>query len=342
MGPHRIALLPGDGIGPEVVAVAADVLRAVGAQDPGLQLDFTEAPIGLAALQTTGDALPADTVALARSADAVLHGATDAAAIPAGSPAPLHGLRVALDAYANLRPARSSPGVPSLHADVDVVIVRENLEGLYSGVEYLAGPDAACSVRIVSRHATQRVARRAFALAAQRRGLVTAVHKLGALPVGDGLWIEVITAVAREHPDVELETRNVDAAAYELVRQPQRFDVLLAENSSGDILSDIAAAVTGGLGLMASANVGDRWAYFEPVHGTAADIAGRGLANPAAAVLAAALLLEHLGERDAGARVRAAVLGALADPALHPRDLGGTATTAELSAAVVERLLPAS
>lgn len=335
---YRIALLPGDGIGPEVVGAARQVLEGLASARLGLGFAFVEAPIGVTALKAEGIALSERTLELARSADAVLHGASDVAAIPAGVPSPLGGLRRGLDAYANVRPARAYPGVAAVQPDIDLVVVRENTEGLYSGIEYRATADVACAVRVISRQGSTRVARTAFELARTRRKLVTAVHKLGGLPISDGLWLESIRAVAAEFPDVRLETRNVDAAALEMIRHPAAFDVIVAENQYGDVLSDVGAAVAGGLGLAPSGSFGDRWAYFEPVHGTAPDIAGQGIANPIATILAARMLLEHLGEREAAARVERAVRGTLENSATRTPDLGGTATTAEVTRAVIERL----
>ena len=335
---YRIALLPGDGIGPEVVGAARWVLEALAGPFPRLRFEFVVAPIGLGALQTEGTPLPERTLEVARGADAVLHGASDAAAIPADVPNPLGGLRRGLDAYANVRPARTYPGVASRFSDVDLIVVRENTEGLYSGIEYRPSPDVACAVRVITRQGSARVARKAFELARGRRRLVTAVHKLGGLPMTDGLWLDAIREVAAEFADVRLETRNVDAAALEMVRNPDAFDVIVAENQYGDILSDVGAGLVGSLGLAPSGSYGDRWAYFEPVHGTAPDIAGQGIANPIATILAARMLLEHLGEREAADRVEQAVATLLAEGAVRTPDLGGDATTAAVTEAIVERV----
>lgn len=336
--PYRIALLPGDGIGPEVVGAARRVLESLGTPFPRLGFEFVVAPIGLRALQAEGTPLSEGTLEIARDADAVLHGASDAAAIPADVPSPLGGLRRGLDAYANVRPARTYRGVSSRYADVDLIVVRENTEGLYSGIEYAPTPDVACAVRVITRQGSARVARKAFELARDRRRLVTAVHKLGGLPVTDGLWLDAVREVAAGFPDVRLETRNVDAAALEMVRHPEAFDVIVAENQYGDILSDIGAGLVGSLGLAPSGSYGDRWAYFEPVHGTAPDIAGRGVANPIATILAARMLLEHLGEREAADRVERAVAGVLADGTVRTPDLGGDGTTATMTDAIIERV----
>ena len=338
MRTYTIAALPGDGIGTEVMAATLDVLGALQRRMPDLSLAFRELPIGVAALNTEGDPLPDTTIAAAKEADGILHGAIDGAAIPASYRAPMTGLRRALDAYASVRPSISYPGVASLHRDVDLVVVRETTEGLYSKIEYTIGPDVACTVRTVTRAGIERVTKRAFELAARRRKSVTVAHKLAGLPVADAFMLEVVRGVAKKYPEIELREANVDALCQDLIQRPYEFDVVLAENQYGDILSDVAAAVAGGLGLAASGCVGDRWAYFEPVHGTAPDIVGRGLANPSAMVLAAALMLDHIGESDAARVVRTAVTEVLADGRTLTADLGGSASTTEFTAAVVAQV----
>ena len=334
---YRIAVLPGDGIGPEVAICAMEVLEAaVNASGRDVRFDFRECLIGRAAYDATGEPLPEATICAAREADGVLHGASDAAAIPAGIPSPLGTLRRALETYALVRPSVSLPGVSVLQANVDVVIVRESTEGLGRKIEYMMDDDTACAVRVVTRAGTERVARRAMQLAADRRGIVTATHKN--LKLSDGLWLETIEGVSGEFPDVRLEKRNVDAVAMELVRHPQSFDVVLCENQNGDILSDVAAGVVGGLGLAVSAAIGDNYAYFEPVHGTAPDIAGQQVANPMAMVLAAASMLDHMGESGLAARVRGAVHGVLAEAQVRTPDLGGRASTSQVSRAIVDHL----
>jgi isocitrate/isopropylmalate dehydrogenase len=219
--------------------------------------------------------------------------------------------------------------------------VRENTQGLYSGIEYAAGPDAACGVRLITREASARVARVAFEQARQRRHKVTAVHKLGALKLTDRLFLDTVSEVASAYPDVEYETRNVDACALEMVRHPQVFDVILATNAFGDILSDIAAGLIGGLGLAPSGCFGSEYAYFEPIHGSAPDIAGRGIANPIATILSAALMLRHLGEPAAAAHVECAVERVLAAGQPRTADLGGDASSAALTDAIVSALASA-
>lgn len=334
---RKILLIPGDGIGVEVVAAARAVLEALAGVHPDLRFGFSEGLMGMAALRAGQEAVPEATVQAAMAADGCLLGAIDEAALPKGTSA-LGRFRRLLGGYANIRPLRAYPGVRCLCPNLDVVVVRENTEGMYSDIEFEAGPDAACAVRVITRGASERVARTAFELARSRRRRVTAVHKLGVFKRTDGLFLEAVRSVGMAHPDVTLETRNIDAAAMELVQHPAHFDVILATNMFGDILSDEAAGLVGGIGLAASAVVGDRHAYFEPVHGTAPDIAGKGIANPLAAILAAALMLRHLRE-EAGARaLEGAVAAVLAEEGPRTPDLGGSATTAEVARAVAARL----
>jgi isocitrate/isopropylmalate dehydrogenase len=336
---YQIAVLPGDGIGPEVMDAALAALTELARHDPALDFEFVELPIGIRALQDHGDPLPDETVEQAQQADAVLHAATDAAAIPAGFKAPLSGLRRALGCFASVRPSISVPGVPSLHEGVDLVVVRELTEGTYSKVEYEL-PGAVHTLRITTRAGTERLARLAFAEAAKRRGHVTVVHKRAGVPRGDALWLEVFGDVANAFPDVDVETANVDAVAHDLVLAPQRFDVIAAENLNGDVLSDVAAAVTGGLPLAASACIGERWSYFEPVHGTAPSLAGRGVANPAGMLLAGVMMLDHLAEAPAASSLRRAVERALAGDGAVTADRGGTASTSDFLDVVLAALQP--
>lgn len=334
---YRIAVLPGDGIGPEVAAVATTALTEVAALLGTAAFEFVELPIGAQALAELGEPLPDQTIDRAREADAVLHAATDAAAIPVGHKPPVSGLRRALECFASLRPSVTRPGVRSLHEGVDLVVVRELTEGTYSKVEYEV-EGAVHSLRIVSRAATSRVARLAFRHAQSRRRHVTVVHKLAGVPRGDGLWLDVVAEVHREFPDVALETANVDAVAHDLVVAPQRFDVVLAENQNGDVLSDVAAAVTGGLPLAASACVGDRWAYFEPVHGSAPTIAGLGVANPAGMLFAAVMMLRHLDLADLANALDRAVGAALGSDRAVTADRGGSASSSDFLDAVLAAL----
>jgi isocitrate/isopropylmalate dehydrogenase len=362
----RIAYLPGDGVGPEVLAVARRVLEAA-----GIHAEWDERPVGWAEWCRSGEPLPASTLEACRRADAILFGAItsqpDVEAEAALAPelrgrglryaSPILRLRRELDLGVNIRPVHAWPGNPlNLRDDVDLVIFRENTEGLYAGIEAHpfgpelraawaqmgatrlppAGPDTAVSLRVVTRRATERLAEAAFAYAHRNgRRRVTLVEKPNVLRVSGGFVRRIFFEVAARYPTIATDELHVDAACAALVRRPHTFDVMVATNLFGDILSDVAAEVAGGLPLAASANVGERHALFEPVHGSAPDVAGRGTANPLGAVLAGALLARHVGQGDVAARVEAAVARLLAEGAARPVDLGGHARTADVESALV-------
>jgi homoisocitrate dehydrogenase len=346
---HQIALIPGDGIGKEVVPAARRVLEAT-----GIAFLFVDLEAGWECFQRTGTALPADTLEALRGCHGAIFGAVSSPSykVP-GYSSPIVAMRKELDLYANLRPSISAP-VPGSQPGIDLLIVRENTECLYVKRERLEDDgNTAIAERIITRAASTRIAQMAFEEARQRerqkaarplrsatkrqKGLVTIVHKANVLSVSDGLFRESALAVATEYPDVAVEEQLVDSMLYRLIRQPQRYDVVVAPNLYGDLLSDAAAALVGGLGLAPSANVGDTFVLVEPVHGSAPDIAGKGIANPIGAILAAAMLLRHLGEDTAAHHVEAAVHRVLAEGP-HTPDLGGDATTDAVTAAVIERL----
>jgi 3-isopropylmalate dehydrogenase len=323
----RVALLPGDGIGPEVAAAAVRVLGAL-----PLDLELEEHVFGGAAIRATGDPLPPETLAAAGRADAVLMGAVGDPMFEGAEVRPEQGLlqlRSELDVFANLRPARGD--------GVDLLVVRELVGGLYFGARGVRDDGTVFDTMEYRPDQVERIARRSFALAEGRRGHVTSVDKANVLDTSR-MWRETVERVAADYPDVELDHMLVDNCGMQLVLAPGQFDVILTENTFGDILSDVAAGLTGGLGLAASASLGaDRPGIFEPVHGSAPDIAGKGIANPAGMLRSAALMLgQGFDEPDEAARLEAAVDVALAS-APTP-DLGGRATTAEFTDAVVRAL----
>ncbi len=325
---HQIIIIPGDGIGHEVIPPVAAMLRTL---LPHAR--FTDAEAGFGAYERYGTPLPDATRDACADADAILFGAVTTPPDIAGYRSPILQLRQSLALAANLRPIKSLP-VPGSRADVDMLIVRENTEDLYSGIEEVsADGERATTLRVITGAASRRVAHTALRLAQQRRGHCTVIHKANVLRASDGLFRRAVREVAAQYPDVVLDEMLVDSAALRLVQRPETFDVLVTTNMFGDILSDLAAAHIGGLGVAASANVGERTGLFEPVHGSAPDIAGRGIANPTATLLAAVLLLRHLAENRLADRLEAATHAALASGVRTP-DLGGTATTAEVCAAV--------
>jgi tartrate dehydrogenase/decarboxylase/D-malate dehydrogenase len=343
---HRVALLPGDGVGPEVIAEARRAVDAL-----GLPVEWTELPWGSAWFHEHGAMMPPDALETIEAHDAVLMGAIGDPTVP--DHVSLWGLvleiRQRLDLWANVRPARLLEGVPCplggrTAADVDMLFVRENTEGEYSGIGGRAhrglGGEVAIESSVFTHEGVERVIRYAFELAAGRRGVLTSATKSNASRYGYVLWDEVAEQLAAEFPGVRYERVLVDALAARMVRDPGSLDVVVASNLFGDILTDLAAALQGGMGMAASANLAPgtgRPGLFEPVHGSAPDIAGRGVANPAGAIWSASLMLEHLGEADAARRLLSALEGVCRDGP-RTRDLGGDAGTAEVGAAVVARL----
>lgn len=340
MANYSICVLPGDGIGPEVTDCARRVLDTLSAKGGGPSFTYDTRPAGHGTFLADGHAIPDSTIEAAKAADSVLLGAMDVAQIPPGGGDPLKAMRTDLEVSASVRPSRTIAGIPSPANDIDCVVVREVTEGLYSRAEYMVGEDAACAVRVITRKASTKAARMAFeqATARNKQSRVTAVHKIGSLKLTDGLFIGCAEEVAKDYPDIEFETRNIDACAMEMIREPEHFDVILASNVFGDILSDVAAGLAAGLGLASSGCIGDEWAYFEPVHGTAPDIAGKGIANPCATILTAAMMVRHLGESASADAIDAAVYEVLAAGDVRTGDLGGKATSTEMTDAVIGAL----
>lgn len=328
---HKILLIPGDGIGLEVIPAAEALLRAT-----GLPLELSHADAGWDTFQNTGKSVPDATLDKVKEADATLAGAFTS---PSGSQkvpgfqGAIRYMRRTLDLFANLRPAKSRP-IPGSLQGVDMLMVRENTQGLYVEQERRYG-DVAIADAVITKGASERIAYVALTEARKRRQELAVIHKANVLPLTTGLFLESCMQVAKDFSDVRAYDIIVDAAAMKLVRDPQSFDVLVTTNLFGDILSDLMAGLVGGLGLAPSANIGLQHAIFEPVHGSAPDIAGRGIANPAATFLTAAMMLGHLGEADVAERIDKAVDQVLLE---GPRtaDLGGQATTQEFTNAVID------
>jgi 3-isopropylmalate dehydrogenase len=353
----RLLVLPGDGIGPEIVAATIDVLRAADALF-GLGLAFEYGAIGLASLDAIGTTIADDVVERARHADGVILGPVSHNDYPPASQGGLNPsgeLRRRLDLFANIRPARSRPGLPArCGRDIDLVIVRENTEGFYADRsmhvgpgEFMPTPDLALSVRKITRAGSTRLAEAAFSLAARRRRKVTVVHKANVLRLSEGLFLEAVRGVAARHPTITCEERLVDAMAALLVREPGQFDVIVTTNMFGDILSDEATEIAGSLGIGASLNAGRDFAVAQAQHGSAPDIAGRDLANPASLIESAAMLLAWLEERGGGdkfaaaaQRIMQALDATLAVAQDRTRDLGGPLGTKAFAARVIARLAP--
>lgn len=325
---YRICLIEGDGVGREVIPAARRLLEAM-----PLPFQFTSAEAGWDTFQRTGTSLPDATLEAVRSAQATLFGAVSSPLNPVtGYRSPIVALRRTFDLYANLRPVLSQP-VNNSRPNIDMLIVRENTEGLYSGRER-ATADEAITERVITRKASERIVRLAFKLALQRRRLVTIAHKANVLKATCGLFRQVAFEVASEFPQVKAEEALVDSLAMRLILEPERFDVIVTTNLFGDILSDEAAALVGGLGLAPSANLGVEQAIFEPVHGSAPDIAGKGIVNPLATFLAVAMMLDFIGESNQAVRLRQVVENVIRIGTVTP-DLGGVAYTQQVTDAVI-------
>jgi 3-isopropylmalate dehydrogenase len=324
---HRIAVIPGDGIGGEVVPAAIEVLEAL-----DLDLEFVDGEAGDYVKEERGDALPQETYDLAAAADATLFGAAGETAADVILP-----LREAVDSFANVRPARAYPGVDAVKPETDLVFVRENTEGVYAGIEDDLTEDVTTLTRLITEDASRRIAEFGFEYA-EENGFddVTVAHKANVMRKTDGRFLSACEAVASEE-EYEYDEALMDALAMHLILHPEEYGVVICPNLAGDMLSDLAAGLVGGLGLLPSANVGPDNALFEPVHGSAPDIAGEGVANPTATLLSAAMLLDHLEFEDEAARVRDAVTAVLADGPQTP-DLGGNGTTGDVTEAVLDAL----
>jgi isocitrate dehydrogenase (NAD+) len=330
---HRVTLLAGDGIGPEVAAAARAVVEAA-----GVAIEWIERDAGAAALARDGDPLPPAVLDSIRETGVALKGPVTTP-IGAGFASVNVRLRKALDLYASVRPIRSLPGVETRYGGVDLVIVRENTEGLYSGLEHEVVPGVVETLKIVTERACTRIADYAFALARRDgRRKVSAAHKTSVMPMTDGLFLTCCRRAAERYPEVVYEELVIDNLCMRLALDPAPFDVILLENLYGDIVSDLASGLVGGLGMVPGANIGETAAVFEAVHGSAPDIAGKNVANPIALILSAVLMLRHLQEHAAAERVMRATLAVLAAGRIRTRDLGGSAGTTDVRDAIVARL----
>ncbi|MFM2105082.1 MAG: hypothetical protein RL338_114 [Chloroflexota bacterium] len=333
---HRVTLIPGDGIGPELAEATRRVLDA-----SGVDFDWEIVDAGEGVMAQHGTPLPEHVLESIRRNRVALKGPITTP-VGEGFRSVNVTLRQALGLYANVRPGRSIPGLESRYEGIDLVIVRENTEDLYAGIEHRVGRDAAESIKIITREASERIARYAFEYAvANRRRKVTAVHKANIMKLSDGLFLESCATVAEEYAGrVEFEDRIVDNMCMQLVQKPELYDVLVLPNLYGDIVSDLVAGLVGGLGVAPGANIGTEAAVFEPVHGSAPKHAGLNKANPTALLLSGVLMLRHLGELEAAERVEAAVVGVIAEGKAVTYDLGGSAGTSEMADAVIARLRP--
>ncbi|HEV2881825.1 MAG TPA: isocitrate dehydrogenase (NAD(+)) [Pyrinomonadaceae bacterium] len=327
---HTITLIPGDGIGPEVTAAVVRIIEAA-----GVEVAWETHYAGAQALEKFGETLPADLLESIQRNKVALKGPITTP-VGKGFTSVNVGLRKALDLYANLRPVRALPNVPSRYPELDLVVVRENTEDLYSGIEHVVVPGVVESIKIITEKASTRIAKYAFEYARREgRKKVTAVHKANIMKLSDGLFLDCFRNVAKDFPEIEADDKIVDNACMQLVMRPEQFDIMLLENLYGDIVSDLCAGLIGGLGLVPGANIGERGAVFEAVHGSAPDIAGQGIANPTALLQSGLLMLRHIGERDAAQKIEGAMLKVFSEGNVRTRDIGGHAATMEFAEAIM-------
>jgi isocitrate dehydrogenase (NAD+) len=330
---HAITLIPGDGIGPEV---ASNVVRIIEAS--GVEVQWETYYAGAQALEKFGETLPKELLDSILRNKVALKGPITTP-VGKGFTSVNVGLRKTLDLYANLRPVRALPNVPCRYPELDLIVVRENTESLYAGLEHVVVPGVVESLKIITEKASTRIARFAFEHARREsRKKVTAVHKANIMKLSDGLFLDCFRRVSVDYPDIEADDKIVDNACMQLVMRPEQFDVMLLENLYGDIVSDLCAGLVGGLGLVPGANIGEKGAVFEAVHGSAPDIAGQGIANPTALLQSGILMLRYIGEREAADRIEKAMLTVFEEGKIRTRDIGGTAKTAEFADAIIQKM----
>jgi isocitrate dehydrogenase (NAD+) len=330
---HNITLIPGDGIGPEIIAATVRTIEA-----SGVEIEWETHIIGAQALEKYGTTIPDATIESIKKNKVALKGPL-MTPIGKGFTSVNVGLRKALDLYANVRPVKALPNIPCRYPELDLVIIRENTEDLYAGLEHVVVPGVVESIKIITEKASTRIARYAFEHAKLHgRKKITAMHKANIMKLSDGLFLECFYNVAKEYPQIPADDKIIDNACMQLVMNPQQFDMMVLENLYGDIVSDLCAGLIGGLGLAPGANIGEQGAVFEAVHGSAPDIAGQGVANPTAILMSAILMLRHIGEMDAADRTEKAMLEVFAEGHTLTRDLGGTAKTADFANAIIDKL----
>jgi isocitrate dehydrogenase (NAD+) len=323
----KVCIISGDGTGPDVINATMPVLDAVQDVVKGLQIEYVFAEAGLRSIAKTGQSLPDETREILKRCDCCLKGPVTTPEEPGSPKSAVVQIRNMFDLYANLRPVRVLPNVPSLKPDIDLLIVRENTEGLYSGIEFMTGPDAAVAVRLITRPACERIARYAFKMAMKRRKQLTYVHKGNILKVTEAIFKDSVLKVAKEFPEVEASEARIDAIAMNLIKNPERYDVIVTTNLFGDVISDEAAQTVGGLGVAPGANIGEDYGMFEPVHGSAPKYEGLDKVNPVATILAAKMMVEWLGSTEAADRIQRAVESVLREGKVMTYDIAPQGVT---------------
>jgi isocitrate dehydrogenase (NAD+) len=330
---HTITLIPGDGIGPEVASTVVRIIEAA-----GLDVTWETHYAGAQALEKFGTTLPSELLESIKRNKVALKGPITTP-IGTGFTSVNVGLRKALDLYANVRPIRALPNVPCRYPELDLVIVRENTESLYAGLEHVVVPGVVESLKIITEKASTRIARYAFEFSRREgRKRITCGHKANIMKLSDGLFLDCFRKVATDYPDILADDKIIDNACMQLVMRPEQFDVMLLENLYGDIVSDLCAGLIGGLGLVPGSNIGELGAVFEAVHGSAPDIAGQGIANPTALLLSGILMLRHLNEREVADKTENALFKVFEEGKVRTRDIGGTAKTAEFADAIIQKM----
>jgi isocitrate dehydrogenase (NAD+) len=332
---YTLGIIPGDGIGRDVVGAAQRVLDTINEMAETFTLDFLNLDAGESAMEKYGNPFPQETFDGIKKAHAVLFGAAG----PPHTAQVLRGFRQGFDLYAKVCPIKSLPGIRTIHSKADLIIIRENTEGLYGGKGYVDG-DRHVSLRVFTRKGMERIIRFSFELALKKkRKKVTFTHKAAALPHTDEPMRQMFHKIAKEYPGIEAEDMMIDACAMQIVMKPGRLDVVIAENANGDILSDVGAGITGGLGLACSGNMGDSTAVFEPIHGTAPKYADKNVVNPVAAIMAGKMMFDYLGETKTASQIEQAVKDVLVDGKVRTYDLGGTSSTTEVAEAICEKMI---
>ena len=343
-GKIKVAVIKGDGIGPDVVNATLPVLDAIQDAVKGLELEYIFTEAGLHCIPIYGTNLPEDTIEILKNTKCCLKGPVTTPEEPGSPRSAVVQIRTMFDLYANVRPVKSLAGVPALNSDVDLVVVRENTEGLYSGIEFMTGKDSAIAVRLITRDACTRISRFAFEIAMKRRKHLTYVHKGNILKITDGIFKESVQRVSREFPEVSVDDMHVDAAAMNLIKKPESYDVIVATNLFGDILSDEVAEMVGGLGFAPGANIGENYALFEPVHGSAPKYTGMDKVNPVAMIFASKMMLEWLGFPEAAKKIDDAVTVVLKEGKVLTYDIApkgvNPAKCSEMGKRIAEEIRP--
>ena len=330
---HTITLIPGDGIGPEIIAATVQTIEAT-----GVEIEWETQVGGAHALEKFGSTLPDSLIESIKKNKVALKGPMTTP-VGKGFTSVNVGLRKALDLYANVRPIKALPNVECRYPELDLVVMRENTESLYAGLEHTVVPGVVESLKIITEKASTRISRHAFEFAKREgRKKATAMHKANIMKLSDGLFLECFYNVSKDFPEIEADDKIIDNACMQLVMRPEQFDIVVMENLYGDIVSDLCAGLIGGLGLAPGANIGEEAATFEAVHGSAPDIAGQGIANPTAIMLSAVMMLKHINEPEAADKMETAIMDVYKEGKVRTRDLDGTATTADFASAIINKM----